>query len=56
MLLDLVTRLIELPHNKTNKMTCVPSEDLDQPGLHSLIGVFAVCIMGNQGPNASSCG
>ena len=22
----------ELPHDKTNKMTCAPSEDLDQPG------------------------
>ena len=24
--------LVELPHDKTNKMTCVPSEDSDQPG------------------------
>ena len=32
-------------HDKTNKMTCVPSEDSDQPGHpHSLIGVFAVCM------------
>ena len=23
----------ELPHDKTNKMTCVPSEDSDQPGM-----------------------
>ena len=30
-------------HDKTNKMTCVPSEDLDQPGHPlSLIRVFAV--------------
>ena len=32
-------------HDKTNKMTCVPSEDSDQPGhLHSLIRVFVVCM------------
>ena len=30
-------------HDKTNKMTCVPREDSDQPGqLSSLIRVFAV--------------
>ena len=29
--------------NKTNKMTCAPSEDSDQPGpLASLVRVFAV--------------
>ena len=34
---------IELPHDKTNKMTCAPSEDSDQPGHPpSLIRVFAV--------------
>ena len=34
-----------LPHDETNKMTCAPSEDSDQPGhLPSLIRVFAVCI------------
>ena len=34
---------IELPHDKTNKMTCAPSNDSDQP-VHapSLIRVFAV--------------
>ena len=33
----------EPPHDKTNKMTCAPSEDLDQPGHPpSLIRVFAV--------------
>ena len=33
----------ELPHDKTNKMTGVPSEDSDQPGHPpSLIRVFAV--------------
>ena len=26
------TLLNELEHDKTNKMTCVPSEDSDQPG------------------------
>ena len=31
------------PHAKTNKMTCAPNEDADQPGHPpSLIGVFAV--------------
>ena len=24
--------LFEAPHDKTNKMACVPSEDSDQPG------------------------
>ena len=34
----------EPPHDKTNKMACAPSEDLDQPAVHppSLIRVFAV--------------
>ena len=34
----------EPPHNKTNKMTCAPSEDSDQPAGHpsSHISVFAV--------------
>ena len=33
----------EPPHDKTNKMICVPSEDSDQPGhLASLVSVFAV--------------
>ena len=33
----------ELPHDKTNKMTCVPSEDSDQPGHPpNLIRAFAV--------------
>ena len=36
-------RLLELLHNKTNGMACVPSEDSDQPGHPpSLIRVFAV--------------
>ena len=41
-------RLISLscgkpPHDKTNKITCAPSEDSDQPGHPpSLIRVFAV--------------
>ena len=31
------------PHDKTNKMTCAPSDDSDQPGhLPSLIRVFAI--------------
>ena len=33
----------ELPHDKTNKVACAPSEDSDQPGHPpSLIRVFAV--------------
>ena len=36
------------PHDKTNKMAHVPSEDSDQPGHPpSLIGVFAVRSVGN---------
>ena len=35
----------EPARDKTNKMTCVPSEDSDQPGhLPSLIRIFAVHI------------
>ena len=35
--------LLEPPHDKTNKMACVPSEASDQPGHHpSLIRVFTV--------------
>ena len=38
----------ELPHDKTNKMACVPSEDLDQPGHPpSLVRVFAVRSLGS---------
>ena len=38
----------EPPHDKTNKMTSVPSEDSDQPG-HPLS-------MGSLGPNFASGG
>ena len=32
--------LFKLPHDKTNKVTCAPSKDSDQPGLsHSLISL-----------------
>ena len=35
----------EPPRDKTDKMTCAPSEDSDQPGhLPSLMRVFAVCM------------
>ena len=35
--------IVELPHDKTNKVACAPSEDSDQPGHPaSLIRVFAV--------------
>ena len=38
----------ELPHNKTNKISCASSEDSDRPGHPpSLIRVFAVCSMGS---------
>ena len=47
----------EPPHDKTNKMTFVPSEDSDQPGhLPSLIRVFAVHSMVSLGPNFASGG
>ena len=38
----------EPPHDKTNKMACVPSEDLIQLGHSlSLIGVFTVLSVGS---------
>ena len=38
-----ITISFEQPHDKTNKMACVPSEDSDQPGHPpSLIRAFAV--------------
>ena len=47
----------EPPHDKTNEITCAPSEDSDLPGHPpSLIRVFAVRSMSNWGPNVSSCG
>ena len=40
--------IIELPHDKTNKMACAPSEDSDQPvHPHGLIRVFTVWSMGS---------
>ena len=48
---------LEPPHDKTNKMTNVPSEDSDQSGHPpSLIRVFAVRSMGSLGPNFASGG
>ena len=45
------------PHDKTNKMTCAPSEDSDQPGHPpSLIRVFVVRSIDRQAPKVSSCG
>ena len=42
----------EPPHDKTNKMTFVPSKDSDQPKHPpSLIRVFAVRSMGSLGPS-----
>ena len=60
----------EPPHDKTNKMTFVPSEDSDQPGHPpslirvsdqpghppSLIRVFAVHSLGSLGPKFASGG
>ena len=44
----LTVSLNEVPHDRTNKKACAPSEDSDQPGhLPSLIRVFAVCSMGS---------
>ena len=40
--------LVEPRHDKTNKMTCAPSEDSDHPGHPlSLIRAFAVRFMGS---------
>ena len=45
------------PHDKTNKVTSVPSDDSDQPGhMPSLIRVFAVRSMDSLGPNFASGG
>ena len=46
------SKVHEPPHDKTNKMTCVPSEDSDQPGHPpSLIRVFTVRSIGSlKGP------
>ena len=52
---DSRTKHFEPPHDK--KMTCVPSEDSDQPGHPpSLIRVFAVHSMGSLGPNFATGG
>ena len=41
-------RKYEPPRDKTNKLTCAPNEDSDQPGhLPSLIRVFAVRSVGS---------
>ena len=45
----------EPPHDKTNKITFVPSEDSDQPGHPpSLIRVFTVRSVGGLGPSLAS--
>ena len=54
---DSLKKHFEHTHDKTNKMTFVPSEDSDQPGHPpSLIRVFAVRSMGSLGPNFASGG
>ena len=46
--LNLCKEIFEPPRDKTNIMTCAPSEDSDQPGHPpSLIRVFAVRSMGS---------
>ena len=53
--LDSKKKHFEPPHDKTNKMTFVPSEDSDQPGHPpSLIRVIDVRSMGSLGPNFGS--
>ena len=50
-------KYFEPPHDKTNKMTFVPSEDSDQSGHPpSMIRVFAVRSVGSLGPNFASGG
>ena len=40
-----IKKVNQLPHDRTDKMTCVNSEDSDQPGHPpSLIRVLAVCM------------
>ena len=40
---DIVSKVYEPPHDKTNKMACASNEDSGQPGhLPSLIRVFTV--------------
>ena len=36
-------KIIEQPHDKTNKMTCAPIEDSDQPG-HSPSLISSLCV------------
>ena len=46
-----IIKIIEPPHDKTNKMACAPREDSDQPGHpSSLIGVFAVRMISQGNP------
>ena len=54
---DSTKKPFEPPHDKTNKVTFMPSEDSDQPGhLPSLIIVFAVRSVGSLGPYFASGG
>ena len=53
----LVVSLYQPPHDKTNKMTFAPSEDLAQSEYYpSLIRVITVRLVGNLGPKLSSGG
>ena len=46
---DEIIYIIEPPHDITNKLTCAPSEDSDQPGHPAMPGirVFGVLSMGS---------
>ena len=49
--------LFEPQHDKTRKMTCVPSNASDQPGHPpTLIRVFAVYSVGSSGNKVPLCG
>ena len=54
--LDSKKKHFEPPHDKTNNMTFMLSEDSDQPGHPSLIRVFAVRSVGSLGSNFASSG
>ena len=54
---DTISSTSKPPNDKTNKMICASSETSDQPGHPpSLIRVFIVRSVGNQGPMLCLCG
>ena len=57
LLQHLLLLINEPPHDKSNKMACVPIQASDRPGHpSSLIWVFAVHSICSSGPKLSSCG